>query len=76
MNLNFKPIEADDIEALSPFFCRRPRKTVRILLPEAQQDLRQCSFGQFFVEGLLSCTICDPRWKSSSVVDGRKWCEA
>ena len=27
MSLDFKPIQADDIEALSPFFCRRPNKT-------------------------------------------------
>ena len=27
MNLDFKPIQADDIESLSPFFCRRPNKT-------------------------------------------------
>ena len=27
MDLNFKRIQADDIEALSPFFCRRPNKT-------------------------------------------------
>ena len=27
MSLDFKPIQAEDIEALSPFFCRRPNKT-------------------------------------------------
>ena len=27
MSLDFKPIQADDIERLSPFFCQRPNKT-------------------------------------------------
>lgn len=27
MNLDFKPIQADDMERLAPFFCRRPNKT-------------------------------------------------
>lgn len=26
MDMNFKPVQADDIEALTPFFCRRPNK--------------------------------------------------
>lgn len=27
MNLNFKPVEAEDLEELNPFFCKRPNKT-------------------------------------------------
>lgn len=27
MNLNFKPVEAEDLEKLNPFFCKRPNKT-------------------------------------------------
>ena len=26
MNLNFKPVEAEDLEKLNPFFCKRPNK--------------------------------------------------
>ena len=27
MNLNFKPVEEEDLEELNPFFCKRPNKT-------------------------------------------------
>lgn len=27
MNLNFKPVEAEDLEEINPFFCKRPNKT-------------------------------------------------
>ena len=27
MNLNFKPVEAEDLEKLNPFFCKRPNNT-------------------------------------------------
>lgn len=27
MNLNFEPVEAEDLEKLNPFFCKRPNKT-------------------------------------------------
>ena len=27
MNLNFKPVEAEDLDELNPFFCKRPNKT-------------------------------------------------
>ena len=47
MNLEFKPIDVEAILFLTPYFCKRPNKT-----------LRQCDFGQLFMENVLSGALC------------------